>query len=292
MNLHALRVFHTVAKLGGFSLAAEALFISQPAVSKALKELENQLNIQLIERGAKGKKLMLTEGGQVLYDHARSIFAIEKSAIDDIKLRTDLKRGSLIIGTSTTIAGYWLPDYLAKFCAIYPDIKIEVKVANTAKIEQELLDCAIDLALVEGEPTEPEITCEHWQNDILSIVMSSSMEPTINIHTWLSDQHWLLREPGSGTLEISKELFKQQNIKIEKSMQLGSNEAIARAVSQGLGVALLPNVVTEELVQLGKLKRLEPQYNEKISRSLYQLKYKNRPSSHAANAFEAILFTV
>ncbi|OKY25794.1 hypothetical protein BI291_14380 [Thalassotalea sp. PP2-459] len=75
-------------------------------------------------------------------------------------------------------------------------------------------------------------------------------------------------------------------------MQLGSNEAIARAVAQGLGVALLPNVVTEELVQLGKLKRLEPLNNEKTSRSLYQLKYKERPSSHAANAFEAILFTV
>ncbi len=75
-------------------------------------------------------------------------------------------------------------------------------------------------------------------------------------------------------------------------MQLGSNEAIARAVAQGLGVALLPNVVTEELVQLGKFKRLEPLNNEKTSRSLYQLKYKERASSHAANVFEAILFTV
>jgi DNA-binding transcriptional LysR family regulator len=84
MNLHALRVFHTVAKLGSFSAAAEALFISQPAVSKALKELEYQLNIQLIERASKGKKLTLSEGGQTLFEHARSIFAIEKSAIVDI----------------------------------------------------------------------------------------------------------------------------------------------------------------------------------------------------------------
>ncbi len=78
MNLHSLRVFYTVAKLGSFSGAAEALFISQPAVSKALKELEHQLNIQLIERASKGRKLTLSEGGQALYDHARSIFAIEK----------------------------------------------------------------------------------------------------------------------------------------------------------------------------------------------------------------------
>ena len=117
MNLHSLRVFYTVAKLGSFSGAAEALFISQPAVSKALKEQEHQLNIQLIERASKGRKLTLSEGGQALYDHARSIFAIEKAAIEDIKSRTGLKRGTLVIGTSTTIASYWLPPYLAKFCA-------------------------------------------------------------------------------------------------------------------------------------------------------------------------------
>ncbi len=140
MNLHALRVFYTVAKLGSFSGAAEALFISQPAVSKALKELEYQLNIQLIERASKGKKLTLSEGGQALFEHARSIFAIEKAAIEDIKSRTGLKRGTLVIGTSTTIASYWLPPYLAKFCAQYPDIKVEVQVANTAQIEHAYLN--------------------------------------------------------------------------------------------------------------------------------------------------------
>ncbi|MBQ4833544.1 LysR family transcriptional regulator [Pseudoalteromonas sp. MMG010] len=290
MNLHALRVFYTVAKLGSFSGAAEALFISQPAVSKALKELEHQLNIQLIERASKGKKLTLSEGGQALFEHARSIFAIEKAAIDDIKSRTGLKRGTLVIGASTTIASYWLPPYLANFCTQYPHIKVEVQVANTAHIEQALRDCTIDLALVEGTPTEPHIISKHWQNDKMSIVIPSTFTPDKNLQRWLSKQNWLLREPGSGTLEISSKLLTQHAVKVEESMQLGSNEAIARAVAQGMGVALLPNVVTEDLVQLGKLKRVSQQNKAPLSRPLYQLHYKDRPSSHAAQAFEKNLF--
>lgn len=290
MNLHALRVFHTVAKLGSFSGAAEALFISQPAISKALKELEHQLNIQLIERASKGKKLTLSEGGQALFEHANSIFAIEKAAIEDIKSRTGLKRGTLVVGTSTTIASYWLPPYLAKFCEQYPHIKVEVKVANTAQVEHALLECTIDLALVEGSPTKAHIVSKHWKNDLMSIVIPSDLTPTQNLKPWLNEQFWLLREPGSGTLETSVKLLQQHGITAKQSMQLGSNEAIARAVAQGMGVALLPNVVTEDLVQLGKLTRLNQQNGALFSRPLHQLHYKDRPSSHAAQAFEKHLF--
>tara|TARA_R110002060_G_scaffold75012_1_gene84505 strand:+ start:5226 stop:6104 length:879 start_codon:yes stop_codon:yes gene_type:complete len=290
MNLHALRVFHTVAKLSSFSAAAEALYISQPAISKALKELEYQLNIQLIERASKGKKLALSEGGQALFEHACSIFAIEKAAIEDIKSRTGLKRGTLVIGASTTIASYWLPPYLAKFCAQYPEIKLEVQIANTAQIEYSLLECTIDLALVEGTPTHPHIISKHWQKDLMSVVIPSNLKPAKNLKAWLNKQFWLLREPGSGTLEMSVRLLQQNGLTAKNSMQLGSNEAIAQAVTQGMGVALLPDVITEDLVILGKMRRLSQPNNAEISRPLYQLHYKGRPSSHIAQAFEKSLF--
>jgi len=290
MNLHALRVFHTVARLGSFSEAAEALFISQPAVSKALKDLEYHLDIQLIERASKSKKLALSEAGQSLFDHARSIFAIEKVAIDDIKSRTGLKRGTLVIGTSTTIASYWLPPYLAEFALLFPDIKVEVQVANTAQIEHALFECTLDLALVEGSATESHIVSQYWKEDLMSIVVSEGQTIPRDIKPWLNKQFWLLREPGSGTLEMSVKLLEQQGINIKKNMQLGSNEAIARVVAQGMGVALLPNVVTEDLVRLGKLQRVNCDSSEILSRPLYQLRYRDRPTSHAAQAFENILF--
>ncbi|EWH04396.1 LysR family transcriptional regulator [Pseudoalteromonas lipolytica SCSIO 04301] len=291
MNLHALRVFYTVAKLQSFSGAAETLFISQPAVSKALKELEHQLSLKLIERATKGRKLALTEGGVALYEHARNIFAIEKTAIDDIKSRTGLKRGTIVIGTSTTIASYWLPPYLARFCSAYPNIKVEVKVENTEKIEHALLECSIDLALVEGTPTEKKIVPRHWQDDLMSVVTPPHFKPSPNLNEWLNQQFWLLREPGSGTREMSVKMLEKQGIKVTNSMQLGSNEAIARSVAQGMGIAILPNVVTEDLVQLKKLKRLSQVKGGMLSRPLYQLHCRGRSSSHSAEALKRILFS-
>lgn len=291
MNLNALRVFYTVAKLQSFSGAAETLFISQPAVSKALKELEHQLSLKLIERATKGRKLALTEGGVALYEHARNIFAIEKTAIDDIKSRTGLKRGTIVIGTSTTIASYWLPPYLARFCSAYPNIKVEVKVENTEKIEHALLECSIDLALVEGTPTEKKIVPRHWQDDLMSVVTPPNFKPSPNLNEWLNQQFWLLREPGSGTREMSVKMLEKQGIKVSNSMQLGSNEAIARSVAQGMGIAILPNVVTEDLVQLKKLKRLSQVKGGMLSRPLYQLHCRGRSSSHSAEALKRILFS-
>ncbi|ABG38646.1 transcriptional regulator, LysR family [Paraglaciecola sp. T6c] len=290
MNLHALRVFHSVAHLGSFSQAAEALYISQPAVSKALKELEHQLGMQLIERAAKGKKLALTQGGQSLFNHARSIFAIEQAALEDVRARTGLKQGTLVIGASTTIAGYWLAPYLARFNQQYPKIKVEVQVANTAQIEQALLACTIDFALVEGSASDPHISSQHWQDDPMSIVYSSSLKPADDKEKWLSEQRWLLREPGSGTRQMSFSLLAEQGIAVNDSMQLGSNEAIARGVTQGMGVALLPQVVTEDLLALKKLKVISTQKSKLLSRPLYQLEYRDRPSSPAANAFAQILY--
>lgn len=290
MNLHSLRVFHTVARLGSFSQAADHLCISQPGVSKALKELEYQLDIQLVERASKGKKLTLTSAGQALFDHARSIFAIEKAAIDDIKARTGLKKGTLVIGTSTTIANYWLPPYLARFHQQFPTINVEVQVANTAQIEQALFDCTLDLALVEGSAHQEGIISRFWQQDSMSFVMASETEVQAPGLDWLNQQVWLLREPGSGTLEITEQWLARCQIKPKQTMQLGSNEAIAHAAAQGIGVALLPEVVTADLVALGRLKRIDYRQQVDMSRPLLQLQYKNRPSSHAAKAFEAILF--
>src|SRR5690606_1883109 len=109
LNLHLLKVFHTVATEGSFSAAARQLHISQPAVSKAVAELERQLDMALIERtGTRtGRGPMLTEAGAVLNAHARGIFALEHAAVEELQERSGLKRGRLVIGASTTIASYW-----------------------------------------------------------------------------------------------------------------------------------------------------------------------------------------
>ena len=105
LNLHLLRVFFTVAELRSFSRAAEALFISQPAVSKAVRELECQIGLPLLERGAGGPKsargVQLTPDGAAVFEHARGIFALERAAIEDVQARVGLQRGRLRVGAST-----------------------------------------------------------------------------------------------------------------------------------------------------------------------------------------------
>jgi DNA-binding transcriptional LysR family regulator len=109
LNLHLLRVFAAVVEHAGFSRAAEALFVSQSAVSKALRELEHQLELPLIDRSG-GRGVRLTEGGQALYRHARGIFALERAALEEVRERVGLRRGGLRIGASTTVAAYWLAE--------------------------------------------------------------------------------------------------------------------------------------------------------------------------------------
>src|SRR5438309_11871436 len=116
INLHLLRIFCAVAEHKSFSRAADTLFVSQPAVSKAVRELERQLELPLLERGAAGAKgVRLTANGAALFDHGRGIFALERAAAEDIRARVGLKRGRLAVGASTTIAGYWLPPYAAAY---------------------------------------------------------------------------------------------------------------------------------------------------------------------------------
>lgn len=296
MNLHLLRVFFEVADKQSFSRAAEALFISQPAVSKAVRELEHQLSLPLIERGAGGNKgargIRLTESGQAMFDHARSIFALERAAIEDVRARIDLKRGQLIVGTSTTIAGYWLPAYVARFLQQFPSIQLKVHVGNTMEISEALIDCNIDVALVEGMVDDTRIIASHWRDDELRIIahpdsgVARKRNPGAES---LNQEVWLIREPGSGTREVSERMMHEHDIRPSRIIELGSNEGIARAVAAGLGVAMVPTLVARELLMLGEVKALRYPHAEPLLRPLFFLKLGERPLSPLARAFYEML---
>src|SRR3546814_12681510 len=131
MNLHRLRMFMAVVEHQGFSRAAEALHVSQPAVSKAVRELEHQLGLSLVERGgARGHGVVLTDHGQSLHQHARAIFALERTAMADIRERVALRSGVLRVGASTTVAGYWLPPHVATFVQRFPGVGFELQVRS------------------------------------------------------------------------------------------------------------------------------------------------------------------
>jgi DNA-binding transcriptional LysR family regulator len=298
MNLHLLRIFAAVAEHRSFSRAAGALFISQPAVSKAVQQLEHQLDLSLIERGAGGPRsargVRLTESGQALFEHARGIFALERAAEEEVRARVGLQRGRLSVGASTTVAGYWLPAYAAEFTRQFPAIQLQIRVGNTQAVGQALIDCEIDLALVEGQVNDPRIVAAHWRDDELQIIAPPHAAPARRRRPSLKElnaQVWLVREPGSGTREVTDRLLRTQGIEPERTIEFGSNEGIARAVAAGLGVAMLPVRSVRELLRAGELRTLIPLNSSatSLTRPLLLLQLRERPASALVRAFCELL---
>ena len=299
MNLHLLRLFVAVAEADSFSRAAEALWISQPAVSKGLRELEHQLGLVLIERGSsraprqQGEPaLRLSEAGAALLVHARSIFALERAAMEDVKARVGLQRGSLTLGASTTVANYWLPPYVAAFCRGFPGVVPRVMVGNTTEICEKLLDCEIDLALVEGRVDHERIEVVPWKDDALVVVVppGSDLLKRRVTPAMLGAQSWLLREPGSGTRQVTEALCATHGITATPWMEMASNEAIARTVAAGVGISMLPKAVVSELVAVGKLVELQlTGALQSLSRPLFRLSLKGRAATHAAQKMIELL---
>jgi LysR family transcriptional regulator, transcriptional activator of the cysJI operon len=291
MNLHLLRMFLTLVERQSFSRAAEALYVSQSAVSKGVRELENQLDLPLIERGAGAKTqrgVQLTDSGQALYEHARGIFAMERIAIEDIRDRIELRKGRLRIGASTTVAGYWLPTCIARFVRQHPGVEFDLTVANTSEIGHAIVDGRIDAGFVEGAVSDARIEARQWKSEALLLVAATDSpvgarrRPTT---AELSKQTWLVREPGSGTRQVTQSLIEARGIAPRTWAEIGSNEAIARAVAAGAGVAVLPAVVVADLIAIGRLRRLKLEANGDLMRPLLRLELANRPRSPALQSF-------
>lgn len=225
-----LKVFLTVARRLNFTRAAEELFISQPAVTNHIKELENRFNLVLFDRN--GSKVILSPAGKVLLKHTEDIQEIYRQIEFDLNQLNEVLKGVLHIGSSTSITYYVLPPLLARFHGIHQDVKVELLSGNSEQIEQALLDKKIEIGIIEGQPKRREIRYKSFLKDEIVLVCSSknplSVKSRINVEE-LKEIPLLLREPGSGTLEVIAEALKQQGMSLadlKLEMQLGSTEAI------------------------------------------------------------------
>lgn len=288
MNMHLLRIFVTVVDAGSFSRAADALSISQPAVSKAVRELETQLDTILLDR--QGRSFQPSEPGQALHTYGRSIFALEREAHETLAAFYGLKRGRLTIGASTTIATYWLPPLIAAFHRRHPQIEIRLISENTKQIIELLIDCQLDVALIEGPVGETRIEKRLWFSEEMVVISANSAPAydSVDMAKTLSDQVWIMREPGSGSREATEALLQELGTSNPRVIEVGSNEAIVQTVSSGIGLGVVPRICARDQLKLGRIKQVDLG-KPSIRRQLYRIRLQHRMVSQVAIAFEALL---
>jgi DNA-binding transcriptional LysR family regulator len=286
LNLHLLRIYVAVLDHGSFTRAAEALTMSQSAVSRAVQELERQLGTVLLERRPRG--VAPTDAGAILGEHARRIFAHERLAIESLNELRGLQRGRLAIGASSTIGTYLLPPLLGAYHRQYPGIELFLDIGNTQQVMEHLLEYRIEVAYVEG-PVAPDerLHITPWRDDELVVIAAPdhplARRPQLT-EADIIGAPFILREPGSGTREVMEQALAERGITVQPVMELGSTEAVKHAVSAGLGLSIVSKVAIQMEIIAGRLTILRIP-SLMIQRRLSRVRLIDRPQSQALTAW-------
>jgi DNA-binding transcriptional LysR family regulator len=252
-----LQVFHAVAKHLSFTKAAETLFMTQPAVTFQIKQLEEQFNVRLFERGH--GQIELTDAGRVVLDYAERILVLSTELDARMKDLTGKVAGLLLVGASMTIADYLLPQVLGEFKARFPGVVPRLLVANSETIQNQVAEHSLDVGFIEGDSLLPSLVTELCCEDELRLVCAPSH--ALARHRAITPdmllQHpYVSREPGSGTREVADHYLQKAGISpdsLQPVMELGSPEALKGLVSTGYGFAIMSRATVAKETRLGEL---------------------------------------
>lgn len=272
MTLRHMRIFLAVCQSDcNTTKAAEALNMSQPAVSLAIKDLEECYNVVLFDRI--GRRLSLTQAGRTLADYALHIVGLFDDMAKGMKSWDEL--GSLHIGSSLTIGTRFMPYYVKAFSSMHPQIDVRVTIAPSEKLERMILDNQLDFALIEGIAHSPSISCEPYMEDSLVVIAPAEGPYEMSLETFKS-QRLLLREKGSGTREVFDKVIELAGFAVEPRWEAMSTAALVNAVIMGLGISVLPRhllegALADDLVHEVKVQGL--QFNRKFNIIWHREKY-------------------
>lgn len=285
MNFHQLRVFYEVAKEKSFSAAAEKLYLTQPAVTWQIKNLEEYYDLRFLERA--GKKISLTEEGKILFDFADQILHLSRQAEEALADLKGLSRGALRIDSVFTFGDYYLPVILDAFHKKYPQINIQVLTGNSGQIIENTLLHKNDMAFVAQDPENEKLVARKFISDILVAVVSPRHRLARRKSVTLKDlegQALILRESGSSPRRIVDEILKQRGISSQIIMETASTSAIKRIVEGGIGMAILSRQAVKKEVLAKTLKEL-PIVDAEIAYRFYLIHHKDKYFSRALKAF-------
>ncbi|MFD1849048.1 LysR family transcriptional regulator [Oceanobacillus bengalensis] len=287
MDQH-LNVFIQVVENRNFSRAAEALHMSQPAVSQYIQSLEKELGTKLLERT--NKYVEVNKAGNIVYQYAKKIsrnYEQMRVLVSDLKNKPS---GELKIGASYTIGEYLLPQILAQLQFQYPDIIPIVSIGNTEDIGKKLIQHEIDIGLIEGEFSHPQIQAKDFWTDEMYIISSSRQPLLIRTYKDLEKQTWIIREEGSGTRKMLERFFESYHISPARLITLGSTQIIKEGVESGLGISLLSDLTFKKELELDRIVKLDVE-GTPIRRQFFIIKNHHEFHSKAFQVFENLVMS-
>jgi DNA-binding transcriptional LysR family regulator len=290
-TLDQLRILKAIAAEGSFKRAADSLYVSQPAVSLQVQNLERQLDVPLFDRG--GRRAQLTEAGHLLLSYGEKILTLCQETCRAIEDLQNLQGGTLIIGASQTTGTYLLPRMIGMFRQKYPDVAVQLLVHSTRRTSWSLANGQIDLAIIGGE-ISPELQDSleiiPYAEDELALILAGSHPMAKQDEIQKDDLYKLnfIALDSQSTIRkvidqvLTRSGIETRRLKIE--MELNSIEAIKTAVQAGLGAAFVSTTAIEKELQMGVLHRVKIE-GVVVKRMLSVITNPNRYRSKAAEAF-------
>ena len=288
-SLHALAVFLAVIEHGTMTAAGEAEGISQPAISAQIKVLERYYGSTLLQRTGRG--IAPTATGHVVAHHARRILALVDELDRLVGDLEGLKSGRLVIGASSTVGEQFLPVHLGRFHAAYPNVALEVRIGNSGEITAAVATRELDFAFVGRPPRDDELIAEPvFADQVIAFVAPGDpllRDAPIDPAT-LSGRQYVLRERGSATRDLALHCLAAAGCEPAHVIELGSNEAVKRAVGAGLGIGLLSTHAIEA-ERLAEFLVDLPIVGWECGRSFWLIRRRDRVLTRAEQVFLALV---
>ncbi|TNC85278.1 MAG: LysR family transcriptional regulator [Alcanivorax sp.] len=285
-TLRQIQVFLATAHFENISRAADSLSMSQSAASSALAELESQFDIKLFDRV--GKRLQLNALGHALRGQSEALL---RQAEDlEVALQQHSAIGHLKVGATLTIGNYLAVHIMSRFLQDKPEARVELDVANTASIARKVKNFELDVGLIEGELSDPELDITPWMKD--ELVAFCAPEHPYAGKKKLTDQdilaaNWILREQGSGTRQTFDWAMHGVLPQLTVLLELQHTEAIKRAVEAGLGIGCLSRVALKEAFARGSLIPL-PMPQRNLKREFYFILHRQKYRNSSIDAWLAL----
>lgn len=289
MDIDLFKTFIIVSKYKSISKAINEVYLTQPAITKQIKSLEQRYGVKLFERNV--KEMVLTEDGKHLLDYAHRIIGLFDESLDSLNEKRGEIKGTLKMAVNLTLGIYVLPKLIKLFSDIYPDLKIEMFLDNTDNIIKTVKHNKMNFGFIGVNLKDPSITLHHFFQEKIHVVMATKVGFKKKIVSWkeLEALPFIGRERGSDIRDCCEQWLKDRDINLTPKMELNNTESIKSCIQRGIGFSLLPWCTIKQDTRVGLLRVVSAPYFD-LTQNYYICHYTNKNFSKNEKVFLEFLF--